>query len=121
MSDFKSVMTEWIEIKKHIAQARKDISMLVKREKTLSEVIKQNMIQNDVEDVKISDKKVRLRVKNAKGSITRDVIQTGLMSYFGGDAVKVEGAMKAIIDSAPVKQRSTLSILRAPAASDEGV
>jgi hypothetical protein len=112
MSDFKNAMTEWIELKKHLAQARKDLSLLAKREKMLAEIIKQNMVQNDVEDVKIQDNKVRMRTKNAKGGITKDVIQSGLTSYFSGDAVKVEGAMKAIVDSAPVKQRSTLSILK---------
>ena len=113
MADLKSVVTEWIDLKKHIAQARKDLSILTKREKMLSDVIKQNMVQNDVEDLKVQDNKVRMRTKNAKGSITKDVIQTGLSSYFSGDTVKVEGAMKAIIDSAPVKQRSNLSILKA--------
>lgn len=108
----KSVMTEWIELKKHITQARKDLSVLSKREKELSEIIKQSMVQNDVDDVKIQENKVRLRVKNAKGSITKDVIQTGLTAYFSGDSVKVEGAMKAILDSAPVKERATLSLLK---------
>jgi hypothetical protein len=112
MADFKSVVTEWIDLKKHIAQARKDLSVLVKREKMLSDVIKQNMVQEDVEDVRVQDNKVRMRTKNAKGSITKDVIQTGLTTYFSGDAVKVEGAMKAIIDSTPVKQRSSLSVLK---------
>lgn len=119
-SDLKNVMTEWIELKKQIAQARKDMSVLVKREKELSEAIKQTMKQNDVDDVKIQENKVRLRTKNAKGSITKDVIQTGLTTYFSGDVVKVEGAMKAIIDSAPVKERSTLSILKSAAASRDG-
>lgn len=113
MADFKSVVTEWIELKKHIAQARKDLSVLTKREKMLSDVIKQNMVQNDVDDLKVQDNKVRMRTKNAKGSITKDVIHTGLTTYFSGDAVKVEGAMKAIVDSVPVKQRSNLSILKA--------
>lgn len=113
MADLKSVVTEWIDLKKHIAQARKDLSVLTKREKMLSDVIKQNMVQNDVEDLKVQDNKVRMRTKNAKGSITKDVIQSGLNTYFSGDTVKVEGAMKAIIDSAPVKQRSNLSILKA--------
>ena len=112
MSEFKNAMSEWIELKKHIVDARKDISVLVKREKELAEIIKQNMIQNDVDDVKLQDKKVRLNKKNSKGGITKDVIQTGLNTYFSGDTVKVEGAMKAIIDSAPVKERFTLSVLK---------
>ena len=105
-------MTEWIELKKHLTRARKDLSVLSKREKELSELIKQSMVQNDVDDVKIQDNKVRLRTKNAKGSITKDVIHAGLNTYFSGDEVKVEGAMKAILDSAPVKQRATLSLLK---------
>lgn len=113
MTDFRNAMTEWINLKKHIASARKDLSLLTKREKELAEIIKQNMIQSDVDDVKIQENKVRLRVKNAKGSITKDVIQSGLTTYFSGDVVKVEGAMKAILDSAPVKERSTLSLLKA--------
>ncbi len=112
MSDFKTIVSEWIGLKKHLAEARKDLSVLAKREKELSALIKQNMSQNDVEDVKLQDHKVKLRTKNAKGSITKDVIQSGLESYFSGDAVKVEGAMKAILDSAPVKQRSTLSVTK---------
>jgi hypothetical protein len=113
MSEFKSVISEWIELKKQITEARKDVSVLVKREKELSTIIKQNMTHNDVEDVKLQDHKVKLRVKNSKGSITKDVIHVGLDSYFSGDVVKVEGAMKAILDSAPVKQRSTLSVTKA--------
>jgi uncharacterized protein YabN with tetrapyrrole methylase and pyrophosphatase domain len=112
MADFKTVMTEWIELKKQITDARKDISVLAKREKSLSELIKQNMIQNDVDDVKLQDKKVRLHKKNTKSGITKDVIHTGLTTYFSGDAVKVEGAMKAIVDSAPVKERFTLAVLK---------
>lgn len=112
MSDFRSIVTEWLALKKQIAQARKDLSVLTKREKALSEVIKENMVQQDVDDIKVQENKVRMRTKNARGSITKEVIQVGLTTYFSGDEVKVEGAMKAIIDSAPVKQRATLSVLK---------
>jgi hypothetical protein len=88
--------------------------VLVKREKALSEVIKTSMVNNDVEDIKLGEKKVRLRTKDARGGITKEVIKNGLMTYFSGDVVKVEGAMKSIIDSAPVKQRSSLSLLGKP-------
>lgn len=113
MADLKSVVTEWIELKKHISQARKDLSVLAKREKMLSDIIKQNMAQNEVDDLKVQENKVRMRTKNAKGSLTKDVVHSGLNTYFSGDEVKVEGAMKAILDSVPVKQRASLSILKA--------
>ena len=111
MSELKSTIEEWVALKSQITEIRKDVSVLVKREKVLSEVIKNTMTSNDVEDIKLGEKKVRLRTKEARGGITKEVIKNGLMTYFSGDVVKVEGAMKSIIDSAPVKQRSSLSLL----------
>lgn len=111
MSELKSTIEEWVALKTQITQIRKDVSVLVKREKDLSEVIKNSMINNDVEDIKLGEKKVRLRTKDSKGGITKDVIKNGLTTYFSGDVVKVEGAMKSIIDSAPVKHRSSLTLL----------
>lgn len=110
MSDLKTTIEEWVALKSQITAVRKDVSFLVKREKELATIIKQSMTENDVEDIKMNDKKVKLRTKDAKGGITKEVIKTGLTTYFSGDAVKVEGAIKCIEDSAPVKQRSTLSL-----------
>jgi hypothetical protein len=112
MSNLKQMIEEWSQLKKQISEARSDISVLVKREKELSSEIKREMTTNDVEDVKLNDKKVRLRTKEGKGSITKDVIVKGLTSYFSGDPVKVEGAMKAISDSVSKKTVSTLSLLK---------
>jgi hypothetical protein len=109
-AELKNVMVEWIELKQNIADARKDIKVLSQREKELAETIKQHMIQQDVEDVKIQDKKIKLRSKVVKTSITRPVIETGLGVYFAGDALKVETAIKTIIDNAPEKERFTLSL-----------
>lgn len=110
MSDLKTTIEEWVGLKSQITAVRKDISFLVKREKDLAAIIKQSMADNDVEDIKMNDRKVKLRTKEAKGGITKEVIKTGLVMYFSGDEVKVEGAIKCIEDSAPVKQRSTLSL-----------
>jgi hypothetical protein len=112
MADLKQRIEEWAQLKKQIADIRKDVSVLAKREKELAASIKESMKQADVEDVKTGDKKVRLREKQSKGSITKDVIVQGLTSYFSGDAVKVEGAMKAITDSAPAKTTSSLALLK---------
>jgi|APCry1669190288_1035285.scaffolds.fasta_scaffold113133_1 hypothetical protein len=112
MSDLKQRIEEWVQLKKQIGEIRKDVSVLAKREKELASFIKDTMKQNDVDDIKLNDKKVRLRTKESKGSITKDVIVKGLTSYFTGDAVKVEGAMKAIADSAPAKTTSSLSLLK---------
>jgi len=112
MSNLKQMIEEWTQLKMQITAVRKDVSVLNKREKELASQIKESMKQNDVEDVKLNDKKIRLRTKEGKGSITKDVIVKGLTTYFSGDEVKVEGAMKAINDSAPRKTSSTLSLLK---------
>jgi hypothetical protein len=104
----KTVITEWIDLKKHLASARKDIQVLSKREKALAEDIKTMMLENEVEDVKIQDKKIKLRTKTVKAGITKDVIQHGLSVFFSGDAVKVETVIKTIVDNAPSKERTTL-------------
>jgi hypothetical protein len=112
MSDLKQTIEEWVSLKAQISAARKDVSVLSKREKELATFIKNTMKQNDVDDIKLNDKKVRFREKETKGSITKDVIVKGLKAYFTGDEVKVEGAMKAIADSAPSKTTSSLSLLK---------
>jgi hypothetical protein len=112
MSNLKQLIEEWAGLKKQITAVRADVSVLVKREKELAGLIKESMKQNDVEDVKLNDKKVRLRTKEGKGSMTKDVVVNGLTTYFGGDTVKVEGAMKSIIDCLPAKTTSSLSLLK---------
>jgi hypothetical protein len=111
MAELKQSIEEWMQLKEQIKEIRKDVSVLSKREKELASLIKNSMKEQDVDDIKLNDKKVRMRVKEGKGSITKDVIVKGLTSYFSGDSVKVEGAMKAISDSAPAKTTSSLSLL----------
>jgi hypothetical protein len=111
MADLKQTIEEWMTLKNQIKEVRKDVSLLSKREKELAAIIKENMKAQDVDDIKLNDKKVRFREKEGKGGITKDVIVKGLTTYFSGDAVKVEGAMKAISDSAPAKTTSSLSLL----------
>jgi len=112
MADLKTSIEEWMQLKDQIKEIRKDVSVLSKREKELAGIIKESMKAQDVDDIKLNDKKVRMRVKEGKGSITKEVIVTGLTTYFSGDTVKVEGAMKAISDSAPSKTTSSLSLLK---------
>jgi len=108
----KSTLEEWISLKTQITEIRKDLSVLNKREKELGANIKVSMKQNEIDDVKIRDSKVRMQVKESKGSLTKDVIQAGLKTYFNGDEVKVEGAMKSIIDSVPRVEKSSLRLLK---------
>ena len=54
--------------------------------------------------------KVNLKTKKVKGAITKDVIKKGLLTYFGGNEAQVEGAYNAIMDAAPVKEKSGVSV-----------
>ena len=114
MSEFKELMTEWLSLKQQIAAARKDMGVLNQREKELRAQV-QSVMKNiketqDVDTVKVNQEKVSLRTKETRGGITKQVILAGLRAYFGGDETRVEQVFQAILDSAPVKERSTLTV-----------
>jgi len=109
--DFKHAMTEWVGLKAQLAAARKDLSTLNTREKELREFVTEHMKKNEIDTVKIQDKvKVNFKTKKTKGSITKDVIRKGLLSFFGGNEAQVEGAWTAIQDAAPTKETSGVSV-----------
>ena len=109
--DFKSAMTEWVQLKAQLAAARKDLGTLNKREKELLKFVTQYMKEHEVDTVKVQEKvKVNLKKTKTKGSLTKDVIKKGLMTYFGGNEAQVEGAFTAIMDAAPVKEKNSVSV-----------
>jgi len=104
-------MTEWVGIKSQLASVRKDLTVLNKREKELREFVTVQMINLEIDAVKVKEKiKVNLKTKNIRGSITKDVILSGLKNYFHGDEEKAAEAFKAIQEAAPMKKKSTVSI-----------
>ena len=108
--NFRDAMGEWVELKKQLAGARKDISILNKREKDLRTFIKTYMSKQEIDTVKVQDQKVSLKKTTVKGSITREVIKTGLGTFFGDDEVRAEGAYQAILDAAPSVERESVSL-----------
>ena len=109
--DFKQAMTEWVALKAQLAAARKDLSVLNKREKDLRQFVTQHMKQNEIDTVRVQEKvKVNLKTKKTRGGITKDVIKKGLHSYFGGNEAQIEGAFQAILDAAPVQEKSGVSV-----------
>jgi len=114
MDDFKAVMTEWLSLKHQLAAARKDMSVLNKREKELRAQVQGHMKEmketQDVDTVKVNQEKVSLHTKESRGSITKNVILAGLRTYFGGDDTKVEHVYQIIVDHAPVKERNTITV-----------
>lgn len=104
-------MTEWVALKAQLSSARKDLGVLNQREKDLRAFVTQHMAQNEIDTVRVQDKvKVELKTKVSKGSITKEVIKKGLMSYFNGDEVKVEAVWNIIQDSVARKQTQSVSV-----------
>ena len=110
--DFKATMTEWVALKAQLAAARKDLSVLNKREKDLRQIVTRTMKERSIDTVKVNDDKVKVnfKTKTTKGSLTKDVIKKGLGSYFGGNEAQVEGAFQAILDAAPVKETDGVTV-----------
>jgi hypothetical protein len=109
--DFKSAMTEWVNLKAQLAAARKDISVLNGREKDLRKFVTEHMARNEIDTVRVQDKvKVNLKTKKTRGGITKDVIKKGLGTFFGGNEAQVEGAFQAILDAAPEKEVTGVTV-----------
>jgi hypothetical protein len=118
-SRFKSAMTEMVGLKAQLSSARKDLHVLSQREKELREFVKEYMSKNQIDTCNVKEKvKVSLKMKKLRSPITKDVIVSGLRTYFAGDDVKVEGAFQAIVDSAPIKESSVLAVTGLKAASE---
>jgi len=111
MENFREAMSSWVELKTQLKEARKDLSVLNKREKELRSFIKTYMGKEEIDIVNVDKNKVKYTVRNAKGSITRDVIKNGLKSYFGNDETQAEGAFQAILDAVPNVKRETLTMV----------
>ena len=109
--DFKQAMTEWVALKAQLAAARKDLSVLNKREKDLRKFVTTHMKEHEIDTVRVQDKvKVNLKTKKTRGGITKDVIKKGLNTFFGGNEAQVEGAFQAILDAAPVQEKAGVSV-----------
>lgn len=112
---FKQKMNEWVALKAQLAAIKKDTQVLTKREKELREFITKEMKQSEIDTVKVKEVKVNLKSAPPKRkSLPKqvlDMIQRGLILYFGGDVAKVEGAINAIMDSAPeVPQKDSITV-----------
>ena len=109
--DFKAAMTEWVTLKAQLAAARKDLSTLNQREKDLRKFVTEHMARNEIDTVRVQDKvKVNLKTKKTRGGITKDVIKKGLGTFFGGNEAQVEGAFQAILDAAPEKEVTGVTV-----------
>lgn len=108
--EFRNKMAEWVELKKQLSEARKDMAVLNKREKELKSYIGIYMKENEIDNINLKKGKVTRRTTSKKPSLSKKVVESGLTTYFQGDEVRVEGAMSCITDQLPAEERDVISL-----------
>jgi coproporphyrinogen III oxidase-like Fe-S oxidoreductase len=113
--DLKRAMAEWLELKHNLAEARKDLSTLNKREKELREVIKNFMVNKEIDTVQVDNKKISVKHSKKTGTLTKDIIKAGLLKFFDDDAESADACFKAIMESIPKKDNVAVTVSAAKA------
>lgn len=108
--EFRKKMSEWVNIKKTLVEARKDVKVLNEKEKELKSFIMKFMQKEGIDNVNLKKGKVTLRNSKKKESLTKERVQLGLLKHFNGDEVQTETAMNCIIDNLEIKQSSIISL-----------
>ena len=108
--EFRKKMSEWVNIKKTLVEARKDVKVLNDKEKELKSFIMKFMQKEGIDNVNLKKGKVTLRNSKKKETLTKERVQLGLLKHFNGDEVQTETAMNCIIDNLETKQSSIISL-----------
>lgn len=108
--EFRKAMADWVELKRQLAEARKDMRVLNTREKELKQVIAGYMKTTDIDTVNLKKGKVSLRKKISKASMTKKAVEAGLMIFFNNDEAQVERAMNCIQDTLEERESDVISL-----------
>jgi uncharacterized protein (DUF2461 family) len=108
--EFRKAMADWVELKRQLTEARKDMRVLNTREKELKQVIAGYMKTTDIDTVNLKKGKVSLRKKISKASMTKKAVEAGLMIFFNNDEAQVERAMNCIQDTLEEKESDVISL-----------
>jgi len=108
--DFRKSMSDWVELKKQLAEARNDMKVLNQREKDLKKFIMGYMKQEKIDKINLKKGKVTLRDTKKKETLKKEHVENGLRTFFQGDEVRLEGAMTCIMDGLEQKESSVISL-----------
>jgi uncharacterized protein (DUF2461 family) len=108
--EFRKAMADWVELKRQLTEARKDMKVLNTREKELKQVIAGYMKTTDIDTVNLKKGKVSLRKKISKASMTKKAVEAGLMIFFNNDEAQVERAMNCIQDTLEERESDVISL-----------
>jgi len=109
-NDLTETVSKLVELTKQLAEAKSDIKVLNQEEKRLKENVKKHMVSQGIDTINLRKGKISIRKSVRKAGINKDAVKVGLNKFFGGDEVKVEGALNAIQDNLKVKESTSLSL-----------
>jgi hypothetical protein len=108
--DLSENVSKLVELTKQLTDARSDIKVLTQEEKRLKENVKKHMVSQGIDTINLRKGKISIRKSVRKSSMNKNAIKEGLMTFFGGDETKVEGALNAIKDGLKTKESTSLSL-----------
>jgi|TARA_B110000211_G_scaffold26530_1_gene27045 hypothetical protein len=108
--DLSENVSKLVELTKQLAEAKSDIKIIVQEEKRLKDTVKKHMIDQGIDTINLRKGKISIRKTARKAGMNKDAIKEGLMTFFGGDETKVEGALNAIKDGLKVKESTSISL-----------
>ena len=109
-NELSETVSKLVDLSKQLSDAKSDIKILNQEEKRLKENVKKHMVDQGIDTINLRKGKINLRKSVRKGSMNKDAIKDGLMSFFSGDEVKVEGALNAIKDNLKSKESTSISL-----------
>jgi|SRR6056300_1182155 acid phosphatase class B len=109
-NELSESVSKLVDLTKQLAEAKSDIKVLNQEEKRLKENVKKHMVSQGIDTINLRKGKISLRKSVRKSGMNKDAIRDGLMTFFGGDETKVEGALNAIQDNLKVKESTSLSL-----------
>ena len=108
--EFRAKMTEWVEIKQQITEARKDMKVISNREKELNLYVKNYMKSNQIDNVNLRQGKVSYKKTKKTETFTRKIVSKGLQKYCNENEIEVEKAMDCISSILETTEKDSISL-----------
>ena len=108
--ELSNSVSKLVELNKQITEAREDIKVLTQAEKALKLQVKKLMMDNGLDAINLKKGKISVRKSARKTGLNKTTVKEGLVTYFNGNEHQAESVLKAILDSLPVKESTSLSL-----------
>tara|TARA_A100001234_G_scaffold147117_1_gene129426 strand:- start:934 stop:1302 length:369 start_codon:yes stop_codon:yes gene_type:complete len=108
--ELSNSVSKLVELNKQITEAREDIKVLVQAEKSLKLQVKKLMVDHGLDAINLKKGKISVRKSSRKTGLNKTTVKEGLVNYFNGNEQQAESVLKAILDSLPVKESTSLSL-----------